>query len=578
MTRIIIFGKNGQVASNLLEIFAYDKNFEIFNYSSAEIDFNEIANLSVKLDELPTADFMINATAYNHVDQAEDEPIKADNINHQAISIIANFCKEKSIKLIHYSTNYVFDGKGDDAYFEDNIENLQPLSIYGKSKLAGENAIQESGCNYLIFRVATVFDLNKNNNFPAKIKELAQTRDELKIVNDQFTNPTNSYDIARSTKIIIEQIIASRKFKNGIYHMVSNKPASYYDIACEVLKSQKTKIIPVDSSLFPTKAERPKNGVLNCDKIKKDFGIEFQNFYKQVTIIIVTYKSSHIIELTLKNIINKGYKIVIIDNGSDDTIESILQQRFKNTGIELIKLANNIGFGKANNIALRKTTTKYAFILNPDSITTEDSIDKLVEIASLNNQIALANPLFVAEDDLNMVDKFKYYKKFGFVGNEQFKNKNDQCGGALLMRVEIFRIIGFFDENIFLYAEDNEISARSLQFGFKNIVAKDSFCFHYNQNSTKIDSKWKEYKMIYFRSWHQGWGSTYLKKRNKHIVKILLKVLHRFCLSFCYLITLNPKSAINRFALASGSLANLIGIDCFTKKNKKANIKSITIL
>jgi dTDP-4-dehydrorhamnose reductase len=289
MTRIIIFGKNGQVASNLLEIFAYDKNFEIFNYSSAEIDFNEIANLSVKLDELPTADFMINATAYNHVDQAEDEPIKADNINHQSVRIIANFCKGKSIKLIHYSTNYVFDGKGDDAYFEDNIENLKPLSIYGKSKLAGEKAIISSGCNYLIFRVATVFDLNKTNNFPAKIKELAQTRDELKIVNDQFTNPTNSYDIARSTKIIIEQIIASRKFKNGIYHMVSNKPASYYDIACEVLKSQKTKIIPVDSSLFPTKAARPKNGVLNCDKIKKDFGIE----------IILNYACLHHIKKSL---------------------------------------------------------------------------------------------------------------------------------------------------------------------------------------------------------------------------------------------------------------------------------------
>ena len=239
MTKIIIFGKNGQVASNLLEAFTGDSNFKIYNYSSIEIDFNEIAELPAKLKDLPDADFIINATAYNHVDQAEDEPIKADNINHQSVRIVANFCKEKSIKLIHYSTNYVFDGKGEDAYFEDNIKNLKPLSIYGKSKLAGENAIKESGCNYLIFRVATVFDLNRTNNFPAKIKALAKTRDELKIVNDQFTNPTNSYDIARSTKTIIEHIIASGKFKNGIYHMVSNKPASYYNIACEVLKSQK---------------------------------------------------------------------------------------------------------------------------------------------------------------------------------------------------------------------------------------------------------------------------------------------------------------------------------------------------
>ena len=179
------------------------------------------------------------------------------------------------------STSFIFFLFFKSEFFSRKLMlgNLKPLSIYGKSKLAGENAIIESGCNYLVFRVATVFDLNKTNNFPAKIRELAQTRDELKIVNDQFTNPTNSYDIALATKAIIKQINNSSKFKNGIYHMVSKNPASYYDIACEVLKSQKVKIIPVDSSLFPTKAKRPKNGILNCNKIKTDFGIEIISNY-----------------------------------------------------------------------------------------------------------------------------------------------------------------------------------------------------------------------------------------------------------------------------------------------------------
>jgi dTDP-4-dehydrorhamnose reductase len=219
---IIIFGKNGQVASDLLKIFSTKTEFNITNFSSEDIDFSDLNSLKEFLITLPKSDLIINATAYNQVDKAEDEKEMAEAINHKAVSLIAKYCKKNDVRLIHYSTNYVFDGKGKKPYKEDNTTNLKPLGIYGKSKLNGEKAIIKSNCDYLIFRVATVYNLNQENNFVNKIKKLAKTNKELKIVNDQVCNPINSYDIAENTIKIIEELQEKSKFKE-IYHLVSKK-------------------------------------------------------------------------------------------------------------------------------------------------------------------------------------------------------------------------------------------------------------------------------------------------------------------------------------------------------------------
>ncbi len=280
MKNIIIFGKNGQVASDLLNIFTQKKdNFQIYNYSSKDIDFSKINKLADKLNKLPKADFIINATAYNYVDKAEDEPDMADKINHQAIDILAKYCQKNNVKLIHYSTNYVFDGAGNEPYLENNIQNLKPAGIYGLSKLNGEKAIIKSECDYLIFRVSTVFS-QKDNNFVAKIIKLAQNNTELKIVNDQITNPTSSFDIADITIKIIEKINQNNNFISDTYHLTNKGEASYFDFASKIIEYmaefnlKKIKIIAVDSSEFKTKAKRPLNGVLNCDKIEKEFNIK----------------------------------------------------------------------------------------------------------------------------------------------------------------------------------------------------------------------------------------------------------------------------------------------------------------
>ena len=443
---IIIFGKNGQVASDLLKIFSEKKEFNIINLSSKDIDFGKLEATKKFLTKLPKSDLIINATSYNAVDKAEDEKELAENINHKAVALIAHYCQKNNIKFIHYSTNYIFDGKGQKPYKEDNIENLKPLGIYGKSKLNGEKAIIKSNCDYLIFRVATVYNLNIENNFVNKIKKLAETNKELKIVNDQICNPINSYDIAKNTIKIIKKLQKKPKFKE-IYHLVSKKPLSYYDFAKKITSDIKNlKIIPVSSDHFPTKAKRPLNGALNCNKIKKDFGIEIQNNYKDVTIIIVSYNSSHIIGNALQNIINKGYRIIIIDNGSNDNIEKYLKNNFKCSGIRLISLENNIGFGRANNLALEKINTRYAFLLNPDAIITEKSIDNLVIETDRDQRIALAGATDVKKQKTKKDDIEKaiinYKKNIEIISeNKNYLETKFLCGGYLLLITEIFRKI-----------------------------------------------------------------------------------------------------------------------------------------
>ena len=289
---------------------------------------------------------------------------------------------------------------------------------------------------------------------------------------------------------------------------------------------------------------------------------------KEVTIIILAYKSSHIIKNCLKNIINKGYKIVIVDNCSEDNLEDILKPNYQNSGIELILLQNNVGFSKGNNIALRKVKTKYALLLNPDAIIDEESIDNMVIEAEKDMDIAMVNPLFFGEDiptKNEILQKRKNLKDVEYA--------NFICCGASLMRMEIFKKIGFLDENIFLYGEDDEISHRVISNNYKNITATKSTCSHINQASVKIENKWQKYKMLYFRSWHQGWGKTYLKRKNKNVVKIWLKIFHRLFLAIFYLLKFDLNKAINRFAIFSGSISNLIGINCFKKNNKIPKIK-----
>lgn len=286
---IIIFGKNGQVGSNLIRLFA-EKNkienyFNVQSYSSSDIDFTDLIRLQSFLEKLHIKPhFIINAAAYTNVDKAEEERDIADLINHQAVGVIAKYCAKNNIALIHYSTDYVFDGSGSEPFTEDNTKNLNPLNHYGKTKLLGEKAIINSGCDYLIIRIGWVWDENPNHkNFVNTIKKLAKEKEVLTIIDDQFGSPTEAGFVASNTiefiKIILNfSLNSGEKFQSKIYHLNDGKYISWYDFAVQIIDDLKMRgdvlkvkeIIPIKTSQYNMKAARPLNSRLLCQKINSN--------------------------------------------------------------------------------------------------------------------------------------------------------------------------------------------------------------------------------------------------------------------------------------------------------------------
>jgi dTDP-4-dehydrorhamnose reductase len=291
---IVIFGKNGQVSSNLVELFAkengMENNLNVQAYSSSEVNFLNLPALGNFLNNLSATssfrpDFIINASAYTNVDKAEDEKELADLINNQAVEIIAKYCAKNNVKLIHYSTDYVFDGSGTEAFREDNIANLHPLNYYGETKLLGEQKIIQSGCEYLILRTSWIYNQDGKNFVNSMIK-LAKERESLEVVSDQIGSPTYAYDIALYTVQIVKQLLSWQvEFPSGIYNLTNLGSTSRYDFAVEIfrilaergvalkLKScKKTKMIEYDN------LARPMNCLLDNHKVQNLFNLSIRNW------------------------------------------------------------------------------------------------------------------------------------------------------------------------------------------------------------------------------------------------------------------------------------------------------------
>jgi len=281
-TNVVIFGKNGQVGSSLVALFTTERTFAVQGYSSKDIDFTDLSALESFLKNLSSKpDFIINAVAYTNVDKAEDEQELADLINHLAVKIIAKYCQKNNIKLIHYSTDYVFDGSGITPFTEDNIENLKPLNHYGKTKLAGEEAIIKSGCDYIIFRLSWVYDKNPlHRNFLNIIKKLAKENKVLNVVDDQIGSPTSADFVAQNTLLMIKKLLPlGGDFPGGIYHLNNGEFVSWYDFAIKIIEELRRErvvlkiqqIEPIKTPQYKTKATRPLNSRLLNYKLQKFF-------------------------------------------------------------------------------------------------------------------------------------------------------------------------------------------------------------------------------------------------------------------------------------------------------------------
>ncbi|WP_088242824.1 dTDP-4-dehydrorhamnose reductase [Calothrix rhizosoleniae] len=272
MKNILLIGSNGQVGQELRQILPAYGN--IIPVTRPIIDLGQPESLEPVVQEYQPQ-IIINAAAYTAVDKAESEPELALAINGTAPGILAAAAKKLGAFLIHISTDYVFDGKHSSPYGENHPTN--PLSVYGKTKLAGEEAIRELGSNYIILRTAWVYGTYGKSNFVKTMLRLAAERPEIRVVADQIGSPTWAKDIAGAIAQIVSQLTPEM---TGIYHYTNSGVASWYDFALSIFEEAQQqgfplrveRVVPITTSDYPTPAQRPGYSVLDCARIAAVLG------------------------------------------------------------------------------------------------------------------------------------------------------------------------------------------------------------------------------------------------------------------------------------------------------------------
>ncbi|MBG5986034.1 dTDP-4-dehydrorhamnose reductase [Proteus vulgaris] len=282
--KIVLLGKNGQVGwelqralSPLGELIALDRasNNEYCGDLTKPIDLARTI-ISIK------PDVIVNAAAYTAVDKAEDEKELAQQVNGDAVKMIAKCAQEIGALLIHYSTDYVFSGVGTHFWNED--DKVSAINTYGRTKLSGEKYIQECCSNYLILRTSWVYS-TFGHNFAKTILNLAKNKEKLSIINDQYGAPTSAELIADCTVIALMQTI-NNEDKCGIYHLVASGTTNWYEYTQLIIKEAKSngiklvlnKIDGIPAINYPLPARRPYNSRMNNEKFKKAFSVELPDW------------------------------------------------------------------------------------------------------------------------------------------------------------------------------------------------------------------------------------------------------------------------------------------------------------
>lgn len=277
--KILLFGKNGQVGWELQRSLSPLGELIALSSSSNELcgDLSNLTRIAQTIQTVKPA-IIVNAAAYTAVDKAESEPQPAQTLNTEAPRVIAQEARKLGAWLVHYSTDYVFDGNG--KYFYSETDDTAPLNVYGQTKLAGEKYIRTSGCAHLIFRTSWVY-ATSGNNFIKTILRLAQQRDKLSVVNDQIGSPTGAELIADVTA---NALLALRHTPDasGLYHLTASGSTSWYGFAKFILeqaeradlslKTRTAQLEAINSDNYPLPAKRPLNSCLNTEKLKTTFG------------------------------------------------------------------------------------------------------------------------------------------------------------------------------------------------------------------------------------------------------------------------------------------------------------------
>ena len=281
MYNILVTGASGQLGSELQAIAGqYDYVFHFKN--SKQLDITNYEFFKKFVDD-HRINVIINCAAYTAVDKAESEPELANTINHLAVKHMAKLAKAQQIKLVHISTDYVFDGTNHKPYVESDQTN--PQSVYGKTKLDGELAIQAvNPVNSIIIRTSWVYS-KYGNNFVKTMLRLAETKDQLSVVADQIGSPTNAADLAKAILTVLPQI---ENNSPEIYHYSNEGVCSWYDFAKAIfeIKGITIKVNPISSSQYPTAATRPFFSAFDKFKIKERFQFEILHWMSSLRTLL----------------------------------------------------------------------------------------------------------------------------------------------------------------------------------------------------------------------------------------------------------------------------------------------------
>lgn len=290
--KILLFGKEGQVGWELQRSLL--TLGDIIASEQHELDFENQDDVRgwVRRHE---PDIIVNAAAYTAVDQAEAEPDKARRINADAVGVLAEEAKRLNAWLVHYSTDYVFDGEKVGPYVEDDLPN--PLSVYGRTKFEGEVRIRERHTKHLIFRTSWVFAA-RGKNFAKTMLRLAREREKLNVIADQHGAPTSAELLADVTALALHRVLQNKKRTDlsGTYHLVAGGDTSWHDYAKYVvtvarekgiaLKASPENICPIKTEEYPLPAKRPRNSRLSVSKITGAFGVQLPDWHHQVRRLI----------------------------------------------------------------------------------------------------------------------------------------------------------------------------------------------------------------------------------------------------------------------------------------------------
>lgn len=271
--KVLITGSGGQLGHEFQTIIGIYSDMEPLFCSRAELDISDASAVNAFISEHKPV-VVINCAAYTNVEKAEDEPEVAQMHNAIAPQNLALACKEHNALFIHFSTDYVFDGTASRPYTETDATN--PLSVYGQSKLDGENLVLATGARALIFRVAWLYSTYGKNFFKTMLR-LASEKDELRVVADQKASPTYARHLAHDVLEVIDQIIVQQAdIPSGVYHYSQEGIASWYEFTREIMINAQANIavIPVTTAEFPTKAKRPAFSKLDNTAFKKATGIQ----------------------------------------------------------------------------------------------------------------------------------------------------------------------------------------------------------------------------------------------------------------------------------------------------------------